>query len=133
MSLMRCWGTFAILFIATIAFSQEPEGRLMRFPDIHGDKIAFVYGGDIWLASASGGVAHRRVVRHRAYSELVPDDRRTGGRMVRHAGLSAAPQFVFPGHRARYHRLPALRHGAGFHQSSFEYWAWPTASSLTCL
>jgi tricorn protease len=59
MSLMRCWGTFAILFIATIAFSQEPEGRLMRFPDIHGDKIAFVYGGDIWLASASGGVAHR--------------------------------------------------------------------------
>ena len=31
----------------------------MRFPDIHGDKIAFVYGGDIWLASSSGGAAHR--------------------------------------------------------------------------
>lgn len=31
----------------------------MRFPDIHGDKIAFVYGGDIWLDSASGGPAHR--------------------------------------------------------------------------
>jgi tricorn protease len=31
----------------------------MRFPDIRGDKIAFVYGGDIWLGSASGGAAHR--------------------------------------------------------------------------
>ena len=31
----------------------------MRFPDIHGDRIAFVYGGDIWLDSASGGAAHR--------------------------------------------------------------------------
>src|SRR5689334_8235046 len=40
-----------------------PEGRLMRFPDIHGDKIAFSYGGDIWLASTSGGVA-RRITSH---------------------------------------------------------------------
>lgn len=31
----------------------------MRFPDIHGDKIAFSYGGDLWLASASGGTARR--------------------------------------------------------------------------
>jgi tricorn protease len=52
---------FAILFIftATFAVSQQPEGRLMRFPDIHGDRIAFVYGGDIWLGAASGGAAHR--------------------------------------------------------------------------
>jgi tricorn protease len=63
MSLVRSWAVFAILFITTFAFSQEPEGRLMRFPDIHGDKIAFVYGGDIWLASASGGTA-RRITTH---------------------------------------------------------------------
>jgi tricorn protease len=50
-----------IFFILSSVFavSQQPEGRLMRFPDIHGDKIAFVYGGDIWLGSASGGAAHR--------------------------------------------------------------------------
>ena len=61
MSLIRSRTAFAIILfcIATFAFSQEPEGRLMRFPDIHGDKIAFVYGGDIWLASARGGEAHR--------------------------------------------------------------------------
>ena len=31
----------------------------MRFPDIYKDKIVFMYGGDLWLASSSGGDAHR--------------------------------------------------------------------------
>ncbi len=35
------------------------EGRLMRFPDSYKDKIVFVYGGDLWLASSSGGDAQR--------------------------------------------------------------------------
>jgi tricorn protease len=52
------------LFFATLALGQEAqEGRLMRFPDVRGNKIAFVYGGDIWLASTSGGAA-RRVTTH---------------------------------------------------------------------
>ena len=55
--------SFALIFIATAAWSQQPEGRLMRFPDIHGDNIVFVYGGDLWLDSASGGVA-RRITTH---------------------------------------------------------------------
>jgi tricorn protease len=33
--------------------------RLLRQPDISGDTVAFVYGGDIWLASAKGGEARR--------------------------------------------------------------------------
>lgn len=54
---------FAILF-SSVAFAQEiQEGRLLRFPDIHGDKVAFMYGGDIWLASTSGGIA-RRITEH---------------------------------------------------------------------
>ena len=40
-----------------------PEGRLMRFPDIYKDKIVFSYGGDLWLASTSGGIA-RRITSH---------------------------------------------------------------------
>lgn len=35
------------------------DARLLRFPDLHGDRIAFVYAGDIWTASASGGEARR--------------------------------------------------------------------------
>jgi tricorn protease len=47
-----------------------PEGRLMRFPDIYKDKIAFSYGGDLWLASSQGGVA-RRITSHPG-EELFP-------------------------------------------------------------
>ncbi|MGB7488771.1 MAG: S41 family peptidase [Thermoanaerobaculia bacterium] len=35
------------------------QTRLLRFPDIHGDKVVFTYGGDLWLASDSGGTAWR--------------------------------------------------------------------------
>src|SRR5260370_39692373 len=39
------------------------EDRLLRFPDIYKDKIAFMYGGDLWLASSTGGTA-RRITSH---------------------------------------------------------------------
>jgi len=49
-----------LLWISTLAFAQNlPEGRLMRFPDVSKDKIAFSYGGDIWLVSREGGTAER--------------------------------------------------------------------------
>ncbi|MBZ5565979.1 MAG: PDZ domain-containing protein [Acidobacteriia bacterium] len=45
---------------ASLAVAQPmPEGRLLRFPDIYKDKVVFSYAGDLWLVSASGGVAHR--------------------------------------------------------------------------
>ena len=60
MSLVQSCLAVIVLLSATLAFSQQPqEGRLLRFPDVRGDKVAFVYGGDIWLASTSGGAAHR--------------------------------------------------------------------------
>jgi tricorn protease len=33
--------------------------KLLRFPDIHGDFVAFCHGGDIWKAPAKGGSAIR--------------------------------------------------------------------------
>src|ERR1700730_15221687 len=51
---------FALFAWSATAFSQETqEGRLMRFPDVYKDKVVFFYGGDLWLASTSGGVARR--------------------------------------------------------------------------
>jgi len=45
---------------ANPAFGEEmQEGRLLRFPDIHGDRVVFVYAGDLWLASTSGAAARR--------------------------------------------------------------------------
>ena len=54
------WVGVCVLLCSCLAWGQEmPEGRMMRFPDISKDKIAFYYGGDLWLASTSGGIAHR--------------------------------------------------------------------------
>jgi tricorn protease len=53
-----------VIACAIISAAQEPqEGRLLRFPDIYKDKIAFMYGGDLWLASSAGGTA-RRITSH---------------------------------------------------------------------
>ncbi len=56
----RNFFALVILACASLLAAQETqEGRLMLFPDIHNDKITFVYGGDLWLASSAGGTARR--------------------------------------------------------------------------
>ncbi len=58
---------------ATPAMSAEtPETRLMRYPDIHGERIVFVYAGDIWTTTVTSGVAYR---------------------LTSHAGLELFPKF----------------------------------------
>jgi tricorn protease len=49
----------ALAAVASGAFAQEQLTRLLRQPDISGDEIAFVYGGDLWLVSSRGGEARR--------------------------------------------------------------------------
>ena len=55
-----------VLALLGISLSQGPpitaqtapsETRLLRFPDLHGNRVAFTYAGDIWLAPADGGTA----------------------------------------------------------------------------
>lgn len=46
-----------MLIMSSVATARE--GRLMRFPDIHNDKIVFTYGGDLWIVSDQGGQARR--------------------------------------------------------------------------
>lgn len=48
----------------------QDEARLMRFPDINKNLIAFVYAGDIWSVDSNGGEA-RRLTSH-AGQELFP-------------------------------------------------------------
>jgi len=33
------------------------QTKLLRFPDIRGDKVVFTYGGDLWTAPSTGGTA----------------------------------------------------------------------------
>ncbi len=58
--------------------SAGPPGKvfpLMRFPDIHGDTIVFVCGGDIWTAPAGGGTAVKLTVHdgEEFYPRFSPD------------------------------------------------------------
>ena len=53
---------FCFSVLAAIVFtpqSASAQTKLLRFPDIHGDKVVFTYGGDLWLASTNGGAATR--------------------------------------------------------------------------
>jgi tricorn protease len=46
------------------------DTRLLRFPDIHGEQVTFVYAGDIYVAGTNGGLA-RRLTSHEGF-EIFP-------------------------------------------------------------
>jgi tricorn protease len=68
-----------LLVIAfTVANRALAESHLMRFADIHQDKIVFTYEGDLWLVTATGGDA-RRITHDRGeekYAKFSPDGAR---------------------------------------------------------
>ena len=46
----------SIFVLSTATYSQT---KLLRFPDIRGDRVVFTYAGDLWTAPSSGGSAAR--------------------------------------------------------------------------
>ncbi|MCW5940557.1 MAG: PD40 domain-containing protein [Fimbriimonadaceae bacterium] len=53
-----------VSILASVALATGAEApKLLRFPDVHGDTIAFVYASDIWTADLNGGFA-RRLTTH---------------------------------------------------------------------
>src|SRR5579862_28125 len=53
----------ALLLTLAVASRAQEEGRLMRFPALSKDTIAFSYAGDLWLVPSTGGTA-RRITTH---------------------------------------------------------------------
>ena len=49
----------ALILFSLPVLSFGDETRLLRFPDIHENRVTFVYAGDIYIADVSGGVAQR--------------------------------------------------------------------------
>jgi tricorn protease len=47
-----------ILFLA-LTLPLSAQTKLLRFPDIHDNRIVFTYGGDLWMVNAAGGTAAR--------------------------------------------------------------------------
>lgn len=54
----------------TLRTSAIDDSRMLRFPDINNNLVAFVYAGDIWTVSAAGGEA-KRLTSHLGF-ELFP-------------------------------------------------------------
>ncbi len=53
----------------------QAQDRLMRYADVHQDRIVFTYEGDLWLVSSEGGVA-RRITRDpgdEVFAKFSPD------------------------------------------------------------
>ncbi|MCA1758905.1 MAG: acetyl-CoA synthetase, partial [Bacteroidales bacterium] len=84
----------ALFLIAGLAFHSEAatDSRLMRFPDINGDLVAFVYAGDIWTVSSNGGDA-RKLTSHEGmelFPKISPD-----GKWIAFSGEYAGNRQVF--------------------------------------
>ena len=57
MSVVRCLLAL-VVFVGTPA-QVESQTKLLRFPDVHGGRVVFVYAGDLWTAPSTGGAATR--------------------------------------------------------------------------
>jgi tricorn protease len=63
------------LFVAAAVSAVSAQTKLLRFPDIYGDRVVFTYGGDLWAASTSGGTATRLTAHPgvETYAKFSPD------------------------------------------------------------
>jgi len=72
---LSCLLTVTLCLALLTAGVSLAQTKLLRYPDIHGDQVAFTYAGDLWLASTSGGLA-RRLTAHpgqELFAKFSPD------------------------------------------------------------
>ncbi len=51
--------TRAFLLLVLLSISSLAQTKLLRFPDVYGDRVVFSYASDLWTASTNGGTAVR--------------------------------------------------------------------------
>jgi len=73
--LQRIFGVLCAVFLT--AATASAQTRLLRFPDIGGDRVVFTYAGDLWSAPAAGGTASRLTAHPglEMFAKLSPDGR----------------------------------------------------------
>src|SRR5215204_3981290 len=65
----------AVMALCVFAGTAESQTKLLRFPDIYGDRVVFTYGGDLWTAGTGGGAATRLTAHPgvETYAKFSPD------------------------------------------------------------
>ncbi len=83
-------------FLVATAFSEKAKAiddtRMLRYPDINNNLIAFVYAGDIWTVNSNGGEA-RRLTSHlgmEVFPKISPD-----GKWIAFSGEYSGTRQVF--------------------------------------
>ncbi|MGA1977116.1 MAG: PDZ domain-containing protein [Bacteroidales bacterium] len=84
----------ALAFALTVSYNavSMDDARMLRFPDINGNLIAFVYAGDIWTVSSNGGEA-RRLTSHvglELFPKISPD-----GKWIAFSGEYSGNRQIF--------------------------------------
>ncbi|MGQ0702332.1 MAG: S41 family peptidase [Gemmatimonadales bacterium] len=66
-----------LVFAPTLGAQGAPEARLLRYPHVHQNKVAFTYLGDIWTANNDGSDIRRLTVHtaRDAFPRFSPDGR----------------------------------------------------------
>ena len=57
--MFRISSFLALGMVLVVAQSATAQTKLLRFPDIHGDRVVFCHAGDLWIAPVTGGTATR--------------------------------------------------------------------------
>jgi tricorn protease len=55
----RALPLLAVLVALLVSASLEAQTKLLRFPAVNGDRVAFTYAGDLWTVPVTGGTAVR--------------------------------------------------------------------------
>ena len=65
----------AIAVALFLVVCTQAQTKLLRFPDVYGDRVVFTYGGDLWTTSTSGGTATRLTAHPgvETYAKFSPD------------------------------------------------------------
>ena len=92
---MRRFILLIVLASLAATAANADDSRLLRFPDIHGDTVTFVYAGDIYTAPVAGGPA-RRLTSHEGM-ELFPKFSPDGAKIAFSAEYNGTRQvYVMP-------------------------------------
>ena len=83
------------LVAGSLAAQSIPEARLVRYPHVHQNKVAFTYLGDIWTANSDGSEVRRLTVHpaRDAYPRFSPDGQTIAFSSNRYGNLDV---FVMP-------------------------------------